>query len=74
MPSTPTRRSAAERVAQIADAARAIAIESGLSAVTLRAVASEVGVAPALVAHYAPSMDDLVADTSPPSSATSSPR
>ncbi|WP_214465630.1 TetR/AcrR family transcriptional regulator [Microbacterium flavescens] len=63
MPSTPTRRSAAERVAQIADAARAIAIESGLSAVTLRAVASEVGVAPALVAHYAPSMDDLVADT-----------
>ena len=63
MPSTPTRRSAAERVAQIADAARAIALEAGLSAVTLRAVATEVGVAPALVAHYAPSMDELVADT-----------
>ena len=63
MPSTPTRRSAAERLAQIGDAARAIATESGLSAVTLRAVATEVGVAPALVAHYVPSMDDLVADT-----------
>ncbi|MFB8147968.1 TetR/AcrR family transcriptional regulator [Microbacterium sp. NPDC056003] len=63
MPSTPTRRSAAERVAQIADAARAIALESGLGAVTLRAVATGVGVAPALVAHYVPSMDELVADT-----------
>jgi AcrR family transcriptional regulator len=63
MPSTPTRRSAAERVAQIADAARAIALESGLGAVTLRAVATGVGVAPALVAHYVPSMDGLVADT-----------
>ena len=63
MPSTPTRRSAAERVAQIAGAARAIAMEAGLSAVTLRAVATEVGVAPALVAHYVPSMDALVADT-----------
>ena len=63
MPSTPTRRSAAERVAQIAGAARSIALESGLGAVTLRAVAGAVGVAPALVAHYAPSMDELVADT-----------
>ncbi|MCH6230981.1 TetR family transcriptional regulator C-terminal domain-containing protein [Microbacterium sp. CFH 31415] len=63
MQSTPTRRSAAERVTQIADAARAIALESGLAAVTLRAVATGVGVAPALVAHYVPSMDELVADT-----------
>src|SRR5690242_10635399 len=63
MPSTPTRRSAAERVAQIAVAARSIALEAGLDAVTLRAVATEVGVAPALVAHYVPSMDELVADT-----------
>lgn len=63
MPSTTPRRSAAERLSQIASAARAIAVEAGLSAVTLRAVATEVGVAPALVAHYAPSMDVLVADT-----------
>ncbi|MHC2998260.1 TetR/AcrR family transcriptional regulator [Microbacterium sp. HJ5] len=63
MPSTPARRSAVERVAQIAGAARSIALEAGLDAVTLRAVATEVGVAPALVAHYVPSMDELVADT-----------
>lgn len=63
MPSTVTRRSAAERTAQIASAAQSLAREAGLSAVTLRAVATEVGVAPALVAHYAPSMDTLVGDT-----------
>ncbi|KRB36390.1 TetR/AcrR family transcriptional regulator [Microbacterium sp. Root180] len=63
MPSTVTRRSAAERTAQISSAAQSLAREAGLSAVTLRAVATEVGVAPALVAHYAPSMDTLVGDT-----------
>lgn len=63
MPSTATRRSAAERVAQISAAAQSLAREAGLSAVTLRAVATEVGVAPALVAHYAPSMDALVGDS-----------
>lgn len=63
MPSTATRRSASERVEQIASAAQSLAREAGLSAVTLRAVATEVGVAPALVAHYVPSMDALVGDT-----------
>lgn len=63
MPSTVTRRSASERVEQIASAAQSLAREAGLSAVTLRAVATEIGVAPALVAHYAPSMDALVGDT-----------
>jgi AcrR family transcriptional regulator len=63
MPSTATRRSASERVEQISSAAQAIAREAGLSAVTLRAVATEIGVAPALVAHYVPSMDALVGDT-----------
>lgn len=58
-----TRRSADERRAQIADAARALALAEGLDALTLRAVAARVGVASGLVAHYAPSMDDLVADT-----------
>jgi AcrR family transcriptional regulator len=63
MPSTATRRSAEERIAQITAAARSLALDAGLGAVTLRAIATEVGVAPALVAHYVPSMDSLVADT-----------
>lgn len=58
-----TRKSAEERRAEIAAAARGIAREQGLAAVTLRAVAARIGVAPGLVAHYAPSMDDLVAET-----------
>ncbi len=66
-PASPTPRrarlSAPQRQAQIIAAARAIALEHGLAAVTLRAVAAQVGVAPALVAHYVPAMDGLVADT-----------
>lgn len=58
-----TRKSADARRAEVADAARAIAREHGLAGVTLRGVAARIGVAPGLVAHYAPSMDDLVADT-----------
>jgi AcrR family transcriptional regulator len=66
--STPTRtrasrKSPAERSAEIADAARNVALEHGLAAVTLRSVAARVGVAPALVAHYQPNMDALVAST-----------
>ncbi|UOE44423.1 TetR/AcrR family transcriptional regulator [Agromyces larvae] len=57
------RKSPAERAAEIRDAARALALDGGLVAVTLRAVAARVGVAPALVAHYEPSMDELVAQT-----------
>lgn len=57
------RKPAAVRAAEIRAAARDLALEGGLVAVTLRAVASRVGVAPALVAHYAPEgMDGLVAD------------
>ena len=64
MPSTDRRRlPALERRAQIAAAARAVALRDGLSAVTLRGVATEAGVASALVAHYAPSMEALVAET-----------
>ena len=58
-----TRLSAEQRGAQITAAARQIALANGLDAVTLRAVAAEAGVAPALVAHYVPSMDALVAET-----------
>ena len=66
--STPTRtraarKSPAESSAEIADAARLVALEHGLAAVTLRSVAARVGVAPALVAHYQPNMDVLVAQT-----------
>jgi AcrR family transcriptional regulator len=57
------RKTPAERAAQIADAARAIALEHGLYAVTLRGIAARIDVAPALVAHYEPNMDALVAST-----------
>lgn len=57
------RMSPAERALSIANAARELALEAGLSAVTLRAVGARAGVAPALVAHYVPSMDVLIART-----------
>lgn len=56
-----TRKAPAERAAEIVAAATALARENGLSALTLRSVADRAGVAPGLVAHYHPSMDDLVA-------------
>ncbi|WP_137843011.1 TetR family transcriptional regulator C-terminal domain-containing protein [Microbacterium sp. 2FI] len=56
-----TRKAPAERAAEIVKAATALAQESGLSALTLRAVAQRAGVASGLIAHYQPSMDDLVA-------------
>ena len=58
-----TRLPASERRAEIVAAARRIALVHGLIAVTLRAVATDAGVAPGLVAHYVPSMDELVAST-----------
>ena len=56
-----TRKSPAERSAEILEAATELAREQGLSALTLRAVAERAGVASGLIAHYQPSMDDLVA-------------
>ena len=66
--SSPTRKKAArkspaERAAEIADAAHGLALEQGLSAVTLRDVAARIDVAPALVAHYEPDMQALIAST-----------
>lgn len=55
------RKTPEQRRLDIADAARAVALEGGLEAVTLRAVAARIGAASGLVAHYTPSMDDLVA-------------
>jgi len=67
MSSTPqkraVRKSPAERAAEITDAAREIALEAGLTALTLRNVAARIGVASGLVAHYQPSMDALVSST-----------
>jgi AcrR family transcriptional regulator len=57
------RKSPVERAAEIADAARDLALEQGLTAVTLRSIATRIDVAPALVAHYQPNMDALVATT-----------
>ena len=56
-----TRKDPAERASEILEAATALAQESGLGALTLRAVAQRAGVASGLIAHYQPSMDDLVA-------------
>lgn len=55
------RRPPAERRAELSAAARDVALADGLAAVTLRGVAARAGVAPALVAHYHPAMDELVA-------------
>lgn len=56
------RKTPDQRRAELAAAARGIALEQGLDAVTLRAVASRAGVAPGLVAHYVDGMEALVAD------------
>ena len=67
MSSTPrkkaARKSPAERAGEIVQAACDLALEHGLAAVTLRSIAHRIDVAPALVAHYQPNMDVLVAST-----------
>ncbi|WP_225859311.1 TetR/AcrR family transcriptional regulator [Streptomyces albicerus] len=64
---TPRRRAARkppeQRAAEIRATARELALADGLSAMTLRAVAQQAGVTPALVAHYEPSMEALTAET-----------
>jgi AcrR family transcriptional regulator len=62
-PPARTRRSPAERALEIARAAQELALDDGLSALTLRGIATRVGVASSLVAHYEPSTDALVART-----------
>jgi len=56
------RLSPAERERTILTGARRLVYESGLEAMTVRAIAAEVGVTPALIAHYRPVMDDFVAE------------
>ncbi|WP_028267433.1 TetR/AcrR family transcriptional regulator [Arthrobacter sp. MA-N2] len=55
------RKTPSERAAEITEAAKEIALEQGLSAITLRNVAARVGVASGLVAHYQPNVEALVA-------------
>lgn len=56
---TGRRRTAEERRSEITEAANAIALSDGLSAITLRSVAAQSGMTPALVAHYITSMEEL---------------
>jgi AcrR family transcriptional regulator len=56
-----TRKAPGERSTEILEAATELAREQGLSALTLRAIGERAGVASGLIAHYHPSMDDLVA-------------
>lgn len=51
-----------QRDRSILEGAIALARESGLESLSVRAVATRVGVTPALVAHYRPGMDSFVAD------------
>ncbi|WP_217181100.1 TetR/AcrR family transcriptional regulator [Streptomyces sp. AC495_CC817] len=61
-PASPRRMPPEERERSILRGAAELATESGLEALTVRAVASRVGVTPALIAHYRPVMDELVAE------------
>lgn len=66
-PSTPPaqprrRKNPQQRRDEIHAAAVSIAEVDGLQALTLRAIAQELGVASGLVAHYFPRMDQLVTD------------
>lgn len=56
-----TRKAPGERSAEILAAAVAIARTDGLAAITVRAIAERAGVTQGLVAHYFPSMHELVA-------------
>lgn len=58
----PRRLPPEERERSIVRGAVTLATESGLEALTVRAVAARVGVTPALVAHYRPVMESFVAE------------
>jgi AcrR family transcriptional regulator len=58
---TARRKPASERLAEIIEAAAAIAVGEGLDRVTAKRVAAELGVFPGLVSHYFATADELVA-------------
>lgn len=55
-----TRKPPEERREEILSCAASIAIDEGLERITLRAVASQLGVRPGLITHYYPVAEDLV--------------
>jgi AcrR family transcriptional regulator len=55
-----TRKAPEERREEILAAAADIALEEGLERITLRAVATRLGVRPGLISHYFPAAEDLV--------------
>ncbi|MEN0085084.1 MAG: TetR family transcriptional regulator [Leifsonia sp.] len=55
-----TRKAPEERREEILSAAAHIALEEGLERITLRAVATRLGVRPGLISHYFPAAEDLV--------------
>ena len=54
------RKRPEERREEILSAAAEIAIDEGLERITLRAVATRLGVRPGLISHYFPAAEDLV--------------
>ncbi|MFC5179486.1 TetR/AcrR family transcriptional regulator [Nocardioides taihuensis] len=63
MPAGRKRKSPEVRRREILDAVIAIGSDSGLDAVSVRDVAERCGVAPGLIHHYFPSMDELLAES-----------
>lgn len=64
MAATPRRRKSPDvRRQEILDAVLEIGADRGLEAVSARDVAEHVGVAPGLIHHYFPSMDELLAES-----------
>lgn len=57
-----TRKSPADRRAEIVGAAATLALTEGLECVTLRRIGEELGVRPGLISHYFPAVEDLVAE------------
>ena len=54
------RKQPEERREEILSAAASIALDEGLERITLRAVATRLGVRPGLISHYFPAAEDLV--------------
>lgn len=59
-PASRTRKAPEERREEILSAAAEIALAEGLERITLRAVATRLGVRPGLISHYFPAAEDLV--------------
>lgn len=63
MASAQKRKSPEVRRREILDAVIAIGSDKGLEAISVRDVAEQAGVAPGLIHHYFPSMDELLAES-----------